>query len=119
MTTFSIVFEELSRGWMGVAGILGSHSMACFVIAKHGTPEQKASQLVVLHHYFEWLKSNGGDASKISIDGHYHYSTDKNRNGIIDKWERIKECPSYDAKEEFRWLLIRKGNNANQLPTKI
>ena len=45
MTTFSIVFEELSRGWMGVAGILGSHSMACFVISKHGTPEQKAKYL--------------------------------------------------------------------------
>jgi len=45
MTTFSIVFEELSRGWMGVAGILGSHSMACFIIAKHGTPEQKAKFL--------------------------------------------------------------------------
>jgi len=45
MTTFSIVFEELSRGWMGVAGILGSHSMACFVISKHGTPEQKAMYL--------------------------------------------------------------------------
>ena len=48
MTTFSIVFEELSRGWMGVAGILGSHSMACFVIAKHGTPEQKAKYLPAL-----------------------------------------------------------------------
>ncbi len=45
MTTFSIVFEELSRGWMGVAGILGSHSMACFVIAQHGTAEQKAKYL--------------------------------------------------------------------------
>jgi alkylation response protein AidB-like acyl-CoA dehydrogenase len=45
MTTFSIVFEELSRGWMGIAGILGSHSMACFVISQHGTPEQKAKYL--------------------------------------------------------------------------
>jgi alkylation response protein AidB-like acyl-CoA dehydrogenase len=45
MTTFSIVFEELSRGWMGVAGILGSHSMACFIISKHGTPEQKTKYL--------------------------------------------------------------------------
>jgi alkylation response protein AidB-like acyl-CoA dehydrogenase len=45
MTTFSIVFEELSRGWMGVAGILGSHSMACFIISKNGTPEQKAKYL--------------------------------------------------------------------------
>ena len=24
-TTFAIVFEELSRGWMGLAGILGTH----------------------------------------------------------------------------------------------
>lgn len=45
MTTFSIVFEELSRGWMGVAGILGSHSMACFIISNNGTPEQKAKYL--------------------------------------------------------------------------
>lgn len=45
MTTFSIVFEELSRGWMGVAGVLGSHSMACFIISKHGTPEQKVKYL--------------------------------------------------------------------------
>ena len=45
MTTFSIVFEELSRGWMGVAGVLGSHSMACFIIAKNGTPEQKEKYL--------------------------------------------------------------------------
>ena len=45
MTTFSIVFEELSRGWMGVAGILGSHSMACFIISKNGTPEQKEKYL--------------------------------------------------------------------------
>jgi N-acetylmuramoyl-L-alanine amidase len=82
------------------------------------TPEQKASQLIVLDKYFQWLKANGGDVSKISIDGHYHYSVDKNRNGIIDTWERNKECPSYDAKKEFRWLLIRNGNPANQLPIK-
>jgi N-acetylmuramoyl-L-alanine amidase len=82
------------------------------------TDEQKASQLVVLDKYFQWLKNNGGDVSKISIDGHYHYSTDKNRNGIIEPWERIKECPCYDAKEEFRWLLVTSENKANQLPKK-
>ena len=45
MTTFSIVFEEISRGWMGVAGILGSHSMATFIISQNGTAEQKAKYL--------------------------------------------------------------------------
>ncbi len=39
--SFAIVFEEISRAWMGIAGILGSHSLSCFMIANHGTEEQK------------------------------------------------------------------------------
>src|SRR5690606_15952142 len=42
---FVLTFEEISRGWMGVAGILGSHSVSCFMIAKHGTEEQKRQYL--------------------------------------------------------------------------
>lgn len=41
MVSFTLVFEEIAKGWMGVAGILGSHSLACWMINKHGTPEQK------------------------------------------------------------------------------
>lgn len=43
--SFAIVFEEISRGWMGIAGTLGSHTMACRLIAGHGTDEQKATYL--------------------------------------------------------------------------
>jgi alkylation response protein AidB-like acyl-CoA dehydrogenase len=43
--SFALVFEEISRGWMGIAGILGSHSLACAMIAKHGTQEQKQRYL--------------------------------------------------------------------------
>src|SRR5918997_5592344 len=43
--SFALVFEEISRGWMGVAGILGSHSLACRMIAIHGTEEQKQRYL--------------------------------------------------------------------------
>ena len=39
--SLSLVFEEISRGWMGIAGILGTHSLSCFIIARHGTDEQK------------------------------------------------------------------------------
>ena len=39
--SLSIVFDEISRGWMGIAGILGSHSIGCALIANHGTDEQK------------------------------------------------------------------------------
>lgn len=43
--SFAIVFEELSRGWMGIAGILGSHSLSCRMIAMQGTDEQKQRYL--------------------------------------------------------------------------
>jgi alkylation response protein AidB-like acyl-CoA dehydrogenase len=45
MVSFALVFEEISKGWMGIAGILGSHSLACWMINKHGTEEQKARLL--------------------------------------------------------------------------
>ncbi|MEV4676259.1 MULTISPECIES: acyl-CoA dehydrogenase family protein [Actinomadura] len=41
MVSFALVFEEISKGWMGIAGILGSHSLSCWMIARHGTPEQR------------------------------------------------------------------------------
>jgi alkylation response protein AidB-like acyl-CoA dehydrogenase len=39
--SFALVYEEISRGWMAIAGILGSHNLACWIIARHGTDEQK------------------------------------------------------------------------------
>ena len=39
--SMSLVFEEISMGWMGIAGILGSHSLSCRMIMLHGTEEQK------------------------------------------------------------------------------
>ena len=41
MVSFAIVFEEISKAWMGIAGIIGSHSLSCSMIARHGTDEQK------------------------------------------------------------------------------
>ena len=46
--SFAIVFEEIARGWMGIAGTLGSHSLSCWMIAKYGTDEQKAKYLPAL-----------------------------------------------------------------------
>ena len=44
-TTFAMVFEELSRGWMGLAGIIGSHSVLCDVLVaiRYGRPEATIS----------------------------------------------------------------------------
>lgn len=41
MVSYAIAFEEISRGWMGIAGILGSHSLSCWMLARYGTEAQK------------------------------------------------------------------------------
>ena len=41
LVSLAILFEEISKGWMGIAGILGSHSLACKMIVNNGTDEQK------------------------------------------------------------------------------
>lgn len=43
--SMAMVFEEISRAWMAIAGILGSHSLSCVMIARHGTDEQKQRYL--------------------------------------------------------------------------
>ena len=40
-TTFAMIFEELSKGWMSVSGIIGTHHILSYIIAIHGTEEQK------------------------------------------------------------------------------
>ena len=59
------------------------------------TEEQKKS-LVSL------LKSLRERYPKAKIMGHRDISPDKNGNGIIDPWERIKECPCFDAITEYK-----------------
>lgn len=38
---------------------------------------------------------------KAKIIGHRDTSPDKNGNGVVDEWEWIKTCPSFDAKKEY------------------
>jgi alkylation response protein AidB-like acyl-CoA dehydrogenase len=43
--SYAVVFEEIAKAWMGIAGILGSHSLATWMLAKHGTEEQRRKWL--------------------------------------------------------------------------
>lgn len=58
------------------------------------TDEQKKS----LRQLLGMLKRKYPDAV---IQGHRDFSPDTNGNGVVDPWERIKECPCFDAKEEY------------------
>src|SRR3989449_6695001 len=41
VTTYARVIEELCRGWMSLAGVLNSHTMAALIVLHHGTEEQR------------------------------------------------------------------------------
>lgn len=64
------------------------------------TKAQKESILKVLGDvYLELSKTQAIDAIKIL--GHRDFSPDKNGNGVIEPFERIKECPSFDVIPEY------------------
>ena len=39
--TYARIMEELSRGWMSLAGVINSHLIMAFIITHHGTDAQK------------------------------------------------------------------------------
>ena len=45
LLTYALVVEELARGWRSVSGIINTHFIVAWMIAHHGTPEQKAHYL--------------------------------------------------------------------------
>src|ERR687891_93894 len=47
-TVFAMIFEEISRVWMGLAGILGTHTVLCDVVTRFGTEKQKEKFLPIL-----------------------------------------------------------------------
>ena len=45
MVSFALVFEELARGWMGLASVVGSSGSGTWLIARYGTDAQRAGYL--------------------------------------------------------------------------
>jgi alkylation response protein AidB-like acyl-CoA dehydrogenase len=41
LLTYALVVEELARGWMSISGIINTHFMVAYLIANHGTEEQR------------------------------------------------------------------------------
>ena len=50
---------------------------------------------------FDWLTKLKLKYRDAQIMGHRDISPDLNHNGVIDPWERIKDCPCFDAMEEY------------------
>lgn len=67
-----------------------------------GRDNRTAAQKAALVRLLTELRSRYPDAR---ITGHRDIaSTDSNRNGIIDPWERVKACPCFDAISEYEGI---------------
>jgi len=45
LTTYSMIVEELSRGWISISGIVNTHFIGSYLLMKFGTDEQKQKYL--------------------------------------------------------------------------
>jgi alkylation response protein AidB-like acyl-CoA dehydrogenase len=45
LLTYALVVEEIARGWMSVSGIINTHFIVAYLLAQHGTDEQKQALL--------------------------------------------------------------------------
>ena len=45
LTTYAMIVEELSRGWISISGVVNTHFIGSYLLMKFGTDEQKDSLL--------------------------------------------------------------------------
>lgn len=45
LTTYALIVEELSRGWISLSGVINTHFIATFMLERFGTDEQRARYL--------------------------------------------------------------------------
>lgn len=110
--------SSVSGSYIGGVQNIGTKEKPKWIGVDTRTEHQKTSMFKATTNWIEWMNKNGGDLSKSLICGHRDASVDKNGNGKIESWERIKECPCYDVIPEYRWLLQTSVNLANGLPKK-
>src|SRR2546422_11408963 len=41
LTTYVMIVEELSRGWISISGVINTHFIGSYLLQKYGTDEQK------------------------------------------------------------------------------
>jgi alkylation response protein AidB-like acyl-CoA dehydrogenase len=45
LTTYAMIVEELSRGWISISGVVNTHFIGAYLLMKFGTEEQKSHYL--------------------------------------------------------------------------
>ena len=104
-------YEQMTNGVKGYNSTsihicyIGGVDKANVLKAKDSRTEaQKEGLICEIENALLYLKQFQG-IEDVQILGHRDISEDKNLNGKIDSWERIKECPSFDAIPEYAYLI--------------
>jgi alkylation response protein AidB-like acyl-CoA dehydrogenase len=99
-TCYSLITEELARGWMSLAGAMGGHTVVCKLILEFGSDEQKQRYLPVLatgelRATMALTEPDGGsdlkamrtvarsDGNDYVVDGVKTWITNSRRSGLI------------------------------------
>src|SRR4026209_1433679 len=45
LTTYVVIVEELSRGWISISGVINTHFIGSYLLMKYGTDEQREKYL--------------------------------------------------------------------------
>lgn len=99
----AVPIEQISNGVRGKnSNIINVAYIGGVDVTKKGLPavdNRTPAQKRALRSLLKELK---GKFTSADILGHRDLaSEDKNHNGIIDPWERCKECPCFDAIPEY------------------
>ena len=85
----------------GVKGHNHESINICWVGGFHSVDNRTTAQKHSLIKLIKKLKEKYPDAKVL---GHRDFSDDTNHNNIIDPWERIKDCPCFDAIPEYKYI---------------
>lgn len=89
----------LDRNSNGVKGYNSVSVHVCWIGGMGGIDNRTPAQKEALLRLVRELRKKYPQAE---IRGHRDFSEDKNGNGVIDPWERMKECPCFEAKTEYK-----------------
>lgn len=91
--------EKISNGVQGMNQVLVNVAYIGGIDSEGRAKDNRTeAQKISLRQLLTMLKRQFPDAK---IQGHRDFSPDLNKNGNVDKWERIKECPCFDAIVEY------------------
>src|SRR5919109_1006212 len=97
LTTYAMIVEELSRGWISISGVVNTHFIGSYLLMKFGTDEQKQRYLPrMATGEVQGIKSTAKEvgAGEWEINGQKMWVTNGLRSGLV--FVLVKTDPKAD-----------------------